>query len=137
MTEGDDVNDRNSATRKRELGVLLSALAFGAYLFLAAVPAHAAVSCSYDAVNRQVNIDLTANGDAVTFGVGTGGAIVFDDDQTFTGATQCGTATVNNTDGIDVDDDSAGGVVVRISLAGGPLAPGETPENTGTSEIEI
>jgi len=123
--------------RARSLGVVLSALAFGAYLMLATVPAQAAVTCSYDAVNRQVNIDATAPGDRPIVGRAPNGDIVFDDDGNLAGASPCGTATVNNTDGIDIDDLSGGSIEVTIDLQDGPLGPGETPEGSGISEIEI
>src|SRR5262245_55826717 len=128
---------RTAGPRSRSIGVAISAIAFAAYLMLTAVPAQAAVTCSYDAVNRQVNIDLSADNDDVTLGVGGGGAILFDDDEDLAGATQCDTATVNNTDGVDVDDTVGDDVAVHLDLSGGPVAPGETPEATGIPEIEF
>src|SRR5262245_16801350 len=125
----------SSVGRSRAFGVLISALAFVTYLMLTAMPAQAAVSCSYDAVNRQVNV-VSDTGSEAALRVGGGGVILFDDDDDASDGTQCDTATVNNTDGIEVDATGGGGDV-EIDLLGGPFAPGETPEATGTSEIEI
>lgn len=50
----------------------------------------------------------------------------------------CGaTPTVHNTDTIRVVMDTDEDTDFEISLAGGPLAPGATPEADGTSEIEV
>src|SRR5262249_35107732 len=118
----------------RSFGVAISVIAFGTYLMLRAVPAQAAAfDCTYDSVNRQVNF-VNQGGDSV-IGVA-GGDIVADDDDSLAEASQCGIATVNNTDGINIDADSTLGLIV-IDLSGGQLAPGETPEASGTSEIEI
>ena len=60
-----------------------------------------------------------------------GGQIEVDD----AGATNvdCGVADVNNTDQILV----TGAGTIVINLSGGPFAPGEEVEGTGTSEIEF
>src|SRR4249919_3830553 len=127
------MSEVRSSARKR-LGVSISALAFGAYLMFTAIPVQAAAAdCTYDSVNREVNFNMQG-GDGV-IGV-SGGNIVADDDDTLAGASQCQIATVNNTDGINVDANNSGGFFV-IDLTGGPLGPGESPESTGTSEIEI
>jgi Ca2+-binding RTX toxin-like protein len=47
------------------------------------------------------------------------------------------TPTVHNTDTIRVQADGDEDVDLDVSLAGGPLGPGATPEADGTSEIEI
>src|SRR5262245_7484330 len=118
----------------RRLGVAASALLFGLFLMLRVAPAaQAATDCTYDSVNRQVNF-VMQGGDGV-IGV-SGSNIVADDDDSLAGATQCGIATVNNTDGVNVDAATSIGFFV-IDLSGGQLAPGETPEASGTSEIEI
>src|SRR5262245_24481965 len=126
---------RHTARHTRSFGVAISVLGFATYLMLTAVPAQATVGCSYDSVNRQVNI--TADGDEpVAIRVGGGGAIEANLDNA--GFAQCGIATVNNTDGINIV--GLGGLAldaVTIDLSGGTFAPGETPEASGTSEIEI
>src|SRR5262245_28676222 len=125
---------RDVRSRARRLGVAIAVLSFAGYLLLTALPAQAAVNCSYNSVNRQITV--TSSNPGVTLQVGAGGAITTSDTVfpavTFT---QCGTATVNNTDGITVNASSNDDVV--IDLSGGPFAPGETPEASGTSEIEI
>src|SRR5262245_46975571 len=128
------MSDRRSRTSVRGFGVISSVIGFAAYLMLAAVPAQAvANSCTYNSVNRQVTFDM--NGLHGWLGV-SAGDIMANDDTAGTGATQCGTATVNNTDGITVDGDGSTGVLV-LDLRGGPFAPGESPEASGTAEIEI
>src|SRR5262245_19699808 len=121
---------------RRRLGVTLSALVFGAYLMLTVVPAQAATdgnaTCTYNAVNRQVTVSSTGGSD-LSIVVGTGGAILFDDDLDASDGTACDTATVNNTDGITAEPDED----LEVDISGGPFAPGETPEASGTSEIEI
>jgi len=47
---------------------------------------------------------------------------------------QCGSATVTNTDTIDV---SATAGTLVIDLSGGPFAPGQKAESSGQSEIEF
>ena len=128
------MSEVRSGARKR-LGVMISALAFGAYLMLTAVPAQAATdgdaTCTYNAVNKQVTISTTTNSSSIR--VGAGGAILFDDDLNASDGTPCDTATVNNTDGITSEPASD----FEVDLGGGPFAPGESPEATGISEIEI
>jgi hypothetical protein len=104
---------------------------------LTAIPAQAA-TCLYDAVNKEVNITGAATDASVR--VGAGGAILFDSDLDASNGVQCGIATVNNTDGIFFGTAAVAAEdfnTVVIDLSGGPFAPGETPEATGTSEIEI
>src|SRR6185503_18106978 len=94
-----------STSRGRTIGVVISALAFASYLMLTAVPAQAATdgdaTCTYNAVNKQVTVSTTTND--LSIRVGSGGAILFDDDLDATGGTACDTATVNNTDGITAE----------------------------------
>src|SRR5262245_47397664 len=125
---------RDVLSGARRLGVAIAVLSFAGYLMLTALPAQAAVICSYNSVNRQITVDSSNPG--VTLQVGGGGAITTSD-TVFPGTsfTQCGTATVNNTDGITVNASDNDDVVVDLS--GGPFAPGETPEASGTSEIEF
>src|SRR4051794_16894483 len=49
----------------------------------------------------------------------------------------CGAANVTNTDTIKLLGTPATSQQVTISLANGPLGPGQTAESTGTSEIEV
>src|SRR5919201_4230830 len=113
--------------RRSLLGILPLALAFS--LLWPAAVAQAAVSCSFDALTGTVSVTF-AHGDVPTISR-LGDAIAVD-------GVACGTATVTNTDSIDVafaDDFDSDTVVV--DLAGGPLAPGATDEGDGSSEIEI
>src|SRR5262245_5253322 len=130
------VGMRTSSRRGRAFGITASALGFAAYLMLTAVPAQAATeglaTCTYDAVDRQVTVRSPA-GSNVSVRVGAGGAIVFDDDLTASDGVACDVASVANTDGITAEP----GNNFAIDLGGGPFAPGETPEASGTSEIEI
>src|SRR5262245_51921865 len=123
------------STRLRPAGLAAAALLFGAYLMLAAVPAQAATNdnatCLYNAVNRQVTVSSSTG--SLSIVVGSGGAILFDNDTDASDGTACDTATVNNTDGITAESD----LDFVIDLSGGPFAPGETPEASGISEIEI
>lgn len=130
------MSERRSA--RRMAGVVTSVLAFGAYLVLAVMPAQAAAAnCTYDSVNRRVTFVMQSADDGV-IGVGAGGAIVADDDKDLAGASQCGVATVNNTDGITIDAATAAAPDdLVVDLRGGPIGPGETPEASGIAEIEI
>src|SRR5262245_42472540 len=126
--------NRPTISRARLLGAAGAAIAFGAYLLLIAVPVQAAASdCTYDAVTNRVSFVMgAADG---WLGV-SGSAIVANDADDGVGATQCGVATVTNTDGVDVHANGATGILV-VDLRGGAFAPGESPENTGAAEIEI
>ncbi len=104
------MSEVRSGVRKR-VGVFASALAFGAYLVLSAVPAQAAAAdCTYNAVTKQVTFVM--QGTAGAIGVGGGGTIVADDNTTFADGSQCGVATVNNTDGITIDMNASTGDIV-------------------------
>jgi Ca2+-binding RTX toxin-like protein len=110
------------------------ALAAGA-LVLTVLPlggvAQAAVTCSYDAGLHAVNIDLgpsSTNGDAAILrGAGS---------QIQVNGSNCGAATVTNTDTINVTGTN-NNHVVTINLSGGQFAPGFTTEATADSEIEF
>ena len=73
------MTDRSSdalGRRSRIGSVLACALILGAYLVIAAVPAGAVVTCSYDSVNREVDVALSGAGDSALISVGAGGAIL-------------------------------------------------------------
>ena len=91
--------------------------------------AHAAPSCSFDGTTRIVSV-TAVHGEVPTISR-LGGAIALD-------GVACGTATVANTDTIELPfpDDFEPDTVV-VDLSGGPLAPGATDEGDGSSEIEI
>ncbi len=94
-------------------------------LTLPLVPSTAVAVASCSEVAGTATVTM-ASGDTATLAVsGT--------DITMNGA-NCGT-----TDTVDsiVVNGSSGTQTVNLSLAGGPFAPGATPEATGTSEIEI
>ncbi len=108
-------------TPARILGLLLLVLA----ALAVAVPATAVVACVYGGGTASVTL---AQGDSATI-VRSGAAI-------HVNGSACDTATVNNTDLIDV---VATGVPteVAIDLTGGQFAPGATDEGDGSSEIEF
>ena len=114
-------------TRRTLRGIPPLALALS--LLWPAAVARAAVSCSFDDAAGIVSVSF-AHGDVPTVSR-LGDAIAVD-------GVACGTATVINTDSIDIAfaDDSDSDIVV-IDLSGGPLAPGATDEGDGSSEIEI
>src|SRR3712207_2507074 len=94
---------------------------------LVATPARAVVVCAFDDATGTVTITLD-NGDVARV-VRSGEAITVD-------GTPCDTATVTNTDTIDVSSTGTA-AEVRIDLSGGPFAPGETAEtDAADSEIE-
>jgi Ca2+-binding RTX toxin-like protein len=104
-------------------------LALALSLLWPAAVAQAAPSCSFDAVTGIVSV-TAAHGEVPTVSR-LGDAIAVD-------GVACGTATVTNTESIDLpfpDDPDSDTVVV--DLVGGPLAPGATDEGDGSSEIEI
>lgn len=108
-------------------GILPLALALS--LLWPAAVARAAVSCSFDGGTGIVSVSF-AHGDVPTISR-LGDAIAVD-------GVACGTATVANTDSIEVAfaDDPDSDLVV-VDLTGGLLAPGATDEGDGSSEIEI
>jgi Ca2+-binding RTX toxin-like protein len=113
--------------RRSPRGILPFALALS--LLWPAAVARAAVSCSFDGGTGIVSVSFE-HGDVPTISR-LGNAIAVD-------GVACGTATVANTDSIDVAfaDDPDSDLVV-VDLSGGLLAPGATDEGDGSSEIEI
>ena len=106
---------------------LRSATAALALLAVTVLPhtAHAASDCSLDGTTLSVVGDDEAS-------IGRIG-----DNLTVEGV-PCLGATVTNVDEIVVTDVSSdGGVNVYLDMSGGPLGPGATPEDSGTSEIEV
>ena len=116
----------NASTRAGR--TFAAAAAAAALLLLPAAPATAAVTCSYDAATDTVSVAMPdAESNAVLHRSGNAIAV---------GGVACGAATVTNTDLI-VATGSDGSQSIDVSLAGGPFAPGTTPEGSGVSEIEI
>jgi Ca2+-binding RTX toxin-like protein len=113
---------------------LALAVALGAAAL--ALPASAsAATCAFNASTATVTVTVADNDDAVV-GRSLAGNIQVD-------GANCSTATVTNTDKIQVDGPGTtttpGDTDVTVSVANGPLGPGKTAE-TGTgvvSEIEI
>lgn len=108
---------------------LMLILAMAAALLPGVARASVATSCSFDAgtatvtavIGSGASTTLIRNGDAIEFG-----------------GLACGAATVTKTDTIQISDPDAGtGESLTVSLAGGRLVPGKTPEDDGTDEIEI
>lgn len=92
---------------------------------LAPAVAHAAATCSFDPATATVTVDVggaTAN----LLAVKVSGQIRLN-------GTQCGTATVANTDTILVNGTASSD---NVNLTGS-FAPGLTPESDGASEIEM
>jgi hypothetical protein len=85
--------------------------------------AHAA-TCTFDWSTATVSVSV---GTETTMLSVSGGNLMAD-------GSQCGTATVTNTDTIDV---SATGGTLVIDLSGRPFAPGQKAESSGQSEIEF
>jgi Ca2+-binding RTX toxin-like protein len=94
-----------------------------ALILFAVSPAHAGTSdvCTFDEPSATVTVSgqssnavLARSGDAIILG-----------------ADECGSATVTNTDLIDIQGD------IQIALWSGPFAPGQTDEGDGSSEIEF
>ena len=90
--------------------------------------AHAATSCSYDEASRKVTITVQ--------GVNGFARIHRNGSEIYVTGTACGGATVLNTDAISVVG-SVGMQTVFIDVSQGPFEPGEEPEPSGVSEIEL
>jgi hypothetical protein len=86
-------------------------------------PARAA-SCTFDPSTATVSVSVGS--DTTTLSVSSGNLMA--------DGSQCGSATVTNTDTIDV---SATAGTLVIDLSGGPFAPGQKAESSGQSEIEF
>lgn len=95
-------------------------------LLLPASPA-AAHSCSLVSGTLTINY----NGNNLTI-LRSGSSITLSSES---GTDNCG-ATVNNVDRIDLPNSGIVQEDLTIDLSGGQFAPGDTPESTGTSEIE-
>ena len=86
-------------------------------------------TCSYDGTTKTATIDVAA-GELVT--------IRRADEAITLDGVACGAATIGNTDLVSiVAVHPAATELVEISLFGGPLFPGATPEDDGSSEIEF
>jgi Ca2+-binding RTX toxin-like protein len=111
---------------KTALGVTL---ALGLAMVPSAASAAVATSCSFDAGTATVS---------AVIGSGDGPTLIRNDTAIEFGGVPCGAATITNTDTITVlDPDPNTGESLTVSLAGGRLEPGKTPEDDGTDEIEI
>ncbi len=110
-------------TRARLWSAAWRALLCAALIGLVPSPADAA-SCTYDSTAAKVSVSV---GNATTTLSVSSGNIMAD-------GSRCGTATVTNTDTIDV---SATAGTLVIDLSGGPFAPGQKVESSGQSEIEF
>jgi len=118
-------------------------LVTGLVLLVLLFPATArtqSASCSYDAGTHSAAVLI----DAASFRLYTlGGAIRSNWRIPQTGFVEvdapCGAGTVTNTDRVTVTGHAFGmfGACLGIDFAGGPFAPGFTPEADGTSEIEF
>jgi Ca2+-binding RTX toxin-like protein len=98
------------------------------------VTADAAVSCTFDQAQKQIDVTMTANGNFANVQrngnqIRVAGAACMD------GGTA---ATVTNTDKVVVTDTSPDGATFTgISMTTGALGPGATAEGDGSSEIEF
>jgi Ca2+-binding RTX toxin-like protein len=115
--------------------VLSATVAVAVIATLGAVPAGATATCGF--ADGVVSVALPADGDSARLTIGTGadaGRILFGvGDAT---ATRCGTAATATTDTVSAIG-ADGTQSFRISLSGGPFAPGVTVEADGSSEIEF
>jgi Ca2+-binding RTX toxin-like protein len=121
--------------RLREIARATMVMLIVAWAAIAATPAGAVPTCAH--AGGVVTVSLPAAGDEARVVVGTGAQdnhILFAMGDA--AASPCGTATVQNTDSVDVSG-GAGAQSFRLSLAGGPFGPGATAEPTGASEIEF
>ena len=88
-----------------------------------------ATTCAFDAASATATVTVTQ---------GVVATISRDGDAIAVNGVPCQTATVTNTDVIDVAvPDVPESDTVVVDLSGGPLAPGATDEGDGSSEIEI
>jgi Ca2+-binding RTX toxin-like protein len=114
-------------TRRFSTGLILSLL-FGltsAPIVRAATP----TMCTFDAGSATATVTVTQ---------GVIATISREGDTIAVDGFPCQTATVTNTDVIDVAvPDVPESDIVVVDLSGGPLAPGATDEGDGSSEIEI
>jgi hypothetical protein len=123
----------------RRLLLMLSLALAGAAL--APAPSHAFSGCSFN--GGTLNVFMNQDLDTITIARGGEGINVIGGDLFGEGPEillNCtgGTPTVNNTDRIVVDEAAVAAFTgVFFDLAGGPMAPGLTPEADGTSEIEL
>src|SRR6266545_986622 len=125
----------------RHFAALLAAVAAA----LAGPATAAAVTCSFNGTTRILSVTIDDQNGTTAFGAiiraRTSGDIAVDPVTftphltTFGGQIPCAgpPATVNNTDAIDV----TGGTGEQPLVLGAGLAPGNTTEATGTSEIEV
>jgi len=97
-------------------------------VLVVAQPATAATACSFDPMTATVSI---STGTAVT--------VAPVNDEIRVGGAQCDTATVTNTDTIDIEVAPWVGdmPVVTMDVTDQPLAPGASDEGDGSSEIEV
>lgn len=127
----DGVYRRSMRARKllARTGAALIGLALGT-LGLATPLANAAATCSFDEPTAAVQVTLVGGAPGVLSRAAD--AITLD-------GSACGTATVGNTDTISVGGTGQGQPDdFTVDLAGGPFAPGLTPETDGGEpEIEI
>ncbi len=115
--------------------ILIGALVLVVPAGMVATPAEAASTCSSS--GGVVSIALSDEGASARVVVGTGadaGRILFGLGSV--APEPCGVATVGNTDMVVVTG-GAGSQSIRVSLAGGPMAPGATTEPAGEPEIEF
>jgi Ca2+-binding RTX toxin-like protein len=95
----------------------------GPALALSSAHAQSAPTCSFDA--GTATLTVTVDGQAATLSVAARAIRL--------NGTQCGTATVDNTDAIQVN----GGNRADVVTVSGSYKPGLTPEADGSSEIEL
>jgi Ca2+-binding RTX toxin-like protein len=113
----------------RERLAIVLGVALGAALLPGAAHAAVATSCSFDVGTATVT---------AVIGSGASTTLIRDGDAIEFGGLACGAATVTTTDTVQISDPDPGtGESLTVSLAGGRLVPGKTPEDDGTDEIEI
>lgn len=120
--ESEEIKTRSAA------GVFLVA---AITLLVTAASSYGAVSCTYSATDHLVSVSAT---DDFTKVARANDAIQIDDGHELVPCAG-GAPTILNTDLVQINH--AGRSAATIDLRNGPLAPGFTPEPTGTAEIEL
>jgi hypothetical protein len=130
-----DARPDGGSPSKLRTGAALAALVL--VIFLAAMPSSHATftTCSYLAEQKTISVSLV-NPSQVRLFVASDGEIKWKEPMT-SNTFDCGEATVENTDTIQVDD-FEGGVATRFILdLQRHFAPGAKTESSGISEIEF
>jgi hypothetical protein len=116
--------------------IRMLAVAVGSILFISHTPpVHASIACSFS--EGTLSVQVTSPDSAVRIAVVSGSILIEGESGPATCVDESGSVpTVSNTDLIWVYGSSEF-LIVIVDLGGGPFAPGLTPEDDDSSEIEI